>query len=716
MGDFIPITWLRKLADRHIHLARTLAILTALAATAATCKVIVEPFFGKEGIPPTAWSIILAASLVIVIPLARRFLPSHTPSPSQPRFGFGDKATFRMDRADTVDKLVGLLSGDAARELLIVTGASGNGKSYLLNKLLREQLEARGEMVKRMGPCADVTAFVGEISAFFFEQKLAAPTNLAQIGYPAPLANARSGQPILMVFDQFEDFLRLSGTAERDAFREFLHAALQIPNMRSIVATRPEDYANLRFLGSLGDIMAATVEIEPIPSANTEEGDLRRFCEELGNVVKDETCLRSIQRDLSERPCITPIELQAIGSVLEDMDRDATDACAERLTAFQFRELGGSTGLVRLFFERCIGRSALPEATKACLYVLSVRPVVGFGCTHDTSTLSYLTGWDQRKLVPILASLVDQGIVKPLGKSFRIAHDFFAERICEYGNPLMNPILRDNLTYLARDRAKMRQTNADNAHHAVSEVPVGPILGVFFGIYFVVVMAWIVVSQFLPEIWITFTNMAKVIPYPPSNRGSIPPAAIASIGTGIYTWHLLGNFVLQMRNQRGGVNGYSILTAILAYAALWSLVICYPYWPLCIAAGGAVLGLRIVLATKADAPFWPWLGMTGKSLMSAVLGRAGGSAARPVHYLTKIGLTTLLNMIAIGFAGHVYIAFRDSLGAGDADIMAAQRLEIVFSTLVMILLLCVDRTHGSPAAGVMHLRAIERIRLSQASN
>ena len=244
-----------------------------------------------------------------------------------------DRNVFR--RLDGADDVVFEWLKGAQQSLLYLSGASGVGKSSILAADIEPRLSELGWTILEARLVDDP---VDRISRMLFEAKgLFTQTPDAQTGLRDLLALAaesctKEGKaPLLIIIDQFEEFLILNKTEQRAPFAAFLQelAAKPIEGLHLLLVYR-SDYLALIFKLALPPPAFGKNWIEIAPYNRGEatkfvQGGGRRFSEEALDAL-----FRGLDRIEEARGIYRLITLNMVGLILERMGQKL-DENPERL-------------------------------------------------------------------------------------------------------------------------------------------------------------------------------------------------------------------------------------------------------------------------------------------------------------------------------------------------------------------------------------------------
>jgi len=338
--------------------------------------------------------------------------------------------TEAWQRPDDVTRLYNAIVGDDGTVPLIV-GPSGAGKSTLLRVLVRGRVESLPD-----APLYDV---IDSYGAF--------PENIE-----AMLADAGAGRRVILVFDQFEQWLaglrRLPLTtraAEQDKLRRLMAAAEASTDHFLALSIRSEWYYDLRFLGDAlpPPSRACTIDGAPVgDDTNRLRNDiLTAFREVLDNrELADAVVVR-----LGESGRLSPLEAQIVGAVAER-------ACGppppgRRAATFDVQSLRQTAGIgaaIDSFFSAILDGAHDPDVCIKLLCALSIE--TRFRENMNRARLYDIMFERTEAVDDDVSYLVAQGIiVERKGGKLDLAHDFVAEYFQNESGSRLNPVERDNL-------------------------------------------------------------------------------------------------------------------------------------------------------------------------------------------------------------------------------------------------------------------------------
>ena len=332
-------------------------------------------------------------------------------------YGAEDRTAFkRLDGADQT-ALNWLKSTETP--LLYFSGASGVGKSSLLAACVLPQLRDAGWLVIE-------TRLFGDPTERLCKALFAAETRLAKKDADLPLydlfkkvadARKRKGEPpLLLVIDQFEEFLILYKDDERAAFGAFLHDLMKRPiNGLRILLVFRSDYRALVFKLDLPPLSAAQNWHELAPY---DRGEAAAFLRNGGrnlSVEVSDKLFRGLDRIEDAPGMYRLITLNMVGLVLERMGRT----------------LEGDPGrLIQSYLQTCLTKGDARDFVKPLL--ANMITDAGTKGPRSRRDLAKITGFASWQVKSTLAELARQGLVRRLeatAAAWEVAHDFLARVI-----------------------------------------------------------------------------------------------------------------------------------------------------------------------------------------------------------------------------------------------------------------------------------------------
>jgi len=281
-------------------------------------------------------------------------------------YGEADSAEFK--RLDGADNRILQWLRSASASPLYLSGASGVGKSSLLAADLLPKLRNEGWAVVEVrlfgDPVERLRAAVLDAASLFAKRP---PVDLSLRGLLERAAGARKKTviaPLLVVIDQFEEFLILHTEPERAAFASFLDDLFKNPiaGLRLLLVFR-SDYRPLVFQLDLPPLVAGQNWQELAPY---RRGEATSFLQSGGRKLSPEALdalLHGLDQ-IEETPGLyRPITLNMVGLILERMGS----------------RLQGNPGrLIQSYLTRCLTESQSRDFAKRNVSTILRQSIVEF--------------------------------------------------------------------------------------------------------------------------------------------------------------------------------------------------------------------------------------------------------------------------------------------------------------------------------------------------
>jgi hypothetical protein len=323
----------------------------------------------------------------------------------------------RLDGAD--DEILDWLKSTKS-SLLYLSGASGVGKSSLLSAgVLPKLREASWEVVKlrTFGNAVEQmrTALLDARSVF----KRRPPDTLSAPELLKKAAEVRVKEhtaPLLLVIDQFEEFLILHDEAGRRAFTALLNdlAKSPIDGLRVLLVFR-SDYSPLVFKLGLPSLASGENWYELAPYYRSEAASFLQGSRCELSAQSLDALFRGLDR-IEEAPGLyRPITLNMIGLVLKSMGGTLRGDPSKLIQTYLMNSL--KTSISRDFVKTLLAEMITDAGTKA---------------PHSEAELADKTKFERWQVQATLADLDQRGLVRPLDEArtvWEIAHDFLARMI-----------------------------------------------------------------------------------------------------------------------------------------------------------------------------------------------------------------------------------------------------------------------------------------------
>lgn len=392
------------------------------------------------------WATLIAGGVVAVVLTALDFLPTWLASRRAQQLAeqglsgtLADAGSFRLvpysssardrkayQRPDGVQKKVLEWIVAAPSPLLFLTGRSGSGKSsllaaYVLPALKRRQKEPWATVLVRAydDPAAEMAAALrrpGVVWELGSVPEVLEARPVLELAC-SHLAARSPSQRLLIVIDQFEEFLTLCRETQRTALESILRSVVEspIPGLTVLLALRSD------YLGRLEDLRLPRireggldnwVEISAFSEAQGREL-LTRSGLEIGPELLDDVLQEATE--IEETPgLVRPITLNLMGIIMDrSVGRLPRGFRAHGLIAGYLKEVAASPNLW----------PATPQILRSML------PREGARQPRTVAEMARATGLRTSAVRGILLRLGNRGLVRSLdarSEIWEISHDFLA--------------------------------------------------------------------------------------------------------------------------------------------------------------------------------------------------------------------------------------------------------------------------------------------------
>jgi hypothetical protein len=571
-------------------------------------------------------------------------------------FYSGQRLFSREQYVDEFKKHLGEVSDSGARsafrsKVLVLTGRSGAGKSYLLSaptgavaggRVGREKIDVRSAVESLDWRwCGAVDGFrdlddfktqlkktIGQSECLTFNEDLDEVIS----------ATHRPGAHVckhIVVFDHFEQFV--AGAQVTSEIRNWFIDKVLKPIVEKgtgvcvVLVVRQDYYRELRNFRSVISLEQDTIEVAGIGPQNDVKASIR-------DTVTDETLYAEVVKDLSLNDGTgLPLEIRLVDLMLEEL---LDERGRRALTLRDYQREDGKVGLIdRYFLTRTEGRIA--DLVRSVLYVFCASPT--YRRVFSVDDVSSVTHRGLESVRSAVRRLVVAKLLKRVGERYEIAHDYFARHFHALSGVLLEPINRDNITHfvdvLGSERAaRLRATEARSisVHGLIYYVLLSLLFVRFAGPSYG--FRW----QAVEENWGFGAYLASVTMSAPYVDLLYLPSLIASSLSSWYAYRIHRSLLLIVprAGSLGAVGSYASIG--VCYAMVLGGVLVPRWWAFCAGVGGLSVGIRL-------------------SLLSWKLARRGGRRrAVTLNYLRDIGLYTILNSSMLMAAGFAYgLAIRE---------------------------------------------------------
>ena len=311
------------------------------------------------------------------------------------------------------------------RETLpVVVGASGAGKSVLLDVWVTDAFEKKGYEVET------VLTYQGD--GDYIKRKL----------------DKRRGatKHLVLILDQFEQWLaklRSKSPEDHVALQKWLKALLEeaqsADNYTVLLSIRAEWYYDLHFLTTMLPPLSSTAIIEGAsPDDRTDEfreSILDAFEEE----VDDKAIAEGILKRLGRTGQLSPLEAQFVGATVELRRKHH-----ESISLQRFDKAGGVAGAVDTFLTAVLDRTDDPSICLKVLCAFSIQTRFRRQLTGED--LEKVLFEDQNAVKKAVNDLKNAGLLRERpSDQLDLAHDYLADYFRRKSGNRLNAIERDNL-------------------------------------------------------------------------------------------------------------------------------------------------------------------------------------------------------------------------------------------------------------------------------
>jgi hypothetical protein len=330
----------------------------------------------------------------------------------------------------------------------IITGASGAGKSTIVEKRVRLQIEGQNDQKDGYVRISDYRDLLGSPR----DWSGGAPVSRIDQVIAALLRRSPNGRTYVFL-DQFEtELFLIKSDAERKSFYTgFLQEAAKHERLIVSIMVRKE---------WLFDALDFLTEIEVrshIVSFAIDQNDTDRwmvkFSARLGG---DEASARKLVAALGDRPAgFLAVEARMVDVVLADPDQ----SFEERRTIIRQQ---GVDGLIGRFFQRILDSS--PEIARESLVAAKILTALvpetpGLRLPKTIEELSTIVHEEEAIVEEVCDYLITRGMLAATDhdthQTYRVVHDYIADYITRASDVPLDPADRDNLvtfrTRAARD-------------------------------------------------------------------------------------------------------------------------------------------------------------------------------------------------------------------------------------------------------------------------
>lgn len=352
-----------------------------------------------------------------------------------------ERKVMAVRRAARLDQARAALES-GGKGLLLISGASGTGKSVLTTQLTEELKKQAGDLhVLRQRE-------YGLAEADRLHEQIAGLSRTARA---------------LIILDQMEKLFLLPGPAleyHKRKINEVVATVGSVSSWQCVLVVRREFFLDLTGFSTLRPLLGNVLVLGGFDSAVDGEDFVvfrNRLEEELGGqldladrILEDASLLRKTavspgrspeEAPDSERLEVLPVEAVAAAGAL----RYARQTLGRELTVQSYENGGGLRGAMRVFFEALLERCGDRANGTRLLSALSIEPRSRRALSNEE--IGLITGVPLEKVDRLVVYFEEAGLLERNGAKVDWVHDFFAERFNDWGGVFLDPAERDNIGY-----------------------------------------------------------------------------------------------------------------------------------------------------------------------------------------------------------------------------------------------------------------------------
>lgn len=293
--------------------------------------------------------------------LSRRWDPSRTPYPGLDSYT-SDEAPVFFGREEEIEELVARMHGDGRHRLVVVVGASGSGKSSLVQAgALPRLAQWRWTVLPTLTPSTDPIAALARAVGGDVDELRRDPETFANM---VVQARQRAGHPrakTLLLVDQGEELFTLAGEQERARFLRCVDTALRDDRRLWVILT-----VRIEHLGDFLDTPYSGLFRRPLALGALTDTELRSAITGPAELVGLEFAPGLVDRILGDTATADALPLLAY--LLQELYLAA--GSSRRATFEHYQRLGGVAGSLSRQAADAVERLGGHEATPRILRVL----------------------------------------------------------------------------------------------------------------------------------------------------------------------------------------------------------------------------------------------------------------------------------------------------------------------------------------------------------
>lgn len=314
--------------------------------------------------------------------------------------------------------------------VLYLSGASGAGKSSLIAAGITSALQDKGWTILNLrgggAPLAELGNSLRKSTALYQKEPPKDADARALLTLAGENIKRVDTKPLLIILDQFEEFLILESGEGKEGYAAFLNefAKNPIDNIHILHVFR-EDYRALLFKLKLPDYLPHKTGFEVAPFSRREaEEFLSKGPQSLDKKGYD-ALFTGLDRIEDTRGIYRPITLNMIGFVLEKQGATMSADPAR---------------LIEIYLKDCITHGPSRDFAKLVLQSMITRE--GTKQMQVETSIASSTGIADWQVRASLVELEDDGLVRPLSdRKWEISHDFLARQLTQIIGSIRKPWL-----------------------------------------------------------------------------------------------------------------------------------------------------------------------------------------------------------------------------------------------------------------------------------
>ncbi|UCH62752.1 MAG: hypothetical protein JSU77_13355 [Fidelibacterota bacterium] len=576
-------------------------------------------------------------------------------------------------RPNEMKKLCSTIT-DSKNKPVILVGLSGDGKSVLVNSLVKPFLLANDWHIFSFNNYDSFKANL--LTDLLKEYK---DIDEGQLLY-ANLLGIKKEDKILFVFDQFEQFLSsnlkndIDNNEKRIWFRNFLNSSLQYPNVRHLIIVRKEWYYDLRFLAEFVPPPINTFYLKGF-KIDENKGGIIVLKSNLKAVIKNRKTATLVFNDLFDHGVISPLKAQIVGLMLENIAKDEGE-----ITREYYWQLGGIDGIIRSYFDAYL--RAAPNRDIALQVMFSLSVITKMRSKLTISHISDITHNPQKDVTKCITFLVNEGLVlQSEAGRYELAHDYLAEQLHEISGTELDPVERDNIIFF-RDEMQKIGEELDITKHTPDRKKI------IFSDYFMIVLAITLIARLLAPVYGIDWGWFNILAQYQSKRFGFDtlylPVFISHLAWSIYVTLLYRRLFSIIKEERISkiLSKYVVLSCTLCVLAAVFIPYC---WMLSIGIGGLVVGFKFYRLSKIK-----------------------GLPSISIEYFKSTGGKTMLNVSVVIIIGLVTIYYINNTNISKNIFEYYQATSYFMSIVMTYYMLAVRPIHITKKATTKMLGLIDR--------